>query len=81
MAYQISTHTSLTGRDCSGHKNGNILLRISTHTSLTGRDLAGAGSQVGMTISTHTSLTGRDEMAASAKPIYYDFFSHVPHGT
>ena len=58
-AEQISTHTSLAGRDVNHpfHKNKS---HISTHTSLAGRDYWEEKSTNPTIISTHTSLAGRD---------------------
>ena len=56
---QISTHTSLAGRD-EGLGEFECTGKISTHTSLAGRDDRYIDAYTGICISTHTSLAGRD---------------------
>ena len=55
---EISTHTSLAGRDIIGFIH-IYMVYISTHTSLAGRDAAGYTAHGRSAISTHTSLAGR----------------------
>ena len=57
----ISTHTSLAGRDPATAKEFSEYEYISTHTSLAGRDEICESDYIRYTISTHTSLAGRDE--------------------
>ena len=57
--FQISTHTSLAGRDSENFSSWQGLT-ISTHTSLAGRDSAPFEISPSISISTHTSLAGRD---------------------
>ncbi len=59
FALQISTHTSLAGRDQALVDIGKAM-PISTHTSLAGRDSITANIINIIIISTHTSLAGRD---------------------
>ena len=55
----ISTHTSLAGRDVA-YLAVKYRLLISTHTSLAGRDSELGSFADDAIISTHTSLAGRD---------------------
>ena len=77
---QISTHTSLAGRD-DELSQALKELQISTHTSLAGRDQAQYVQAPLDTISTHTSLAGRDRPGAGESKTADDFYSHVPRGT
>ena len=79
-AFNISTHTSLAGRDANA-ADSVVAIRISTHTSLAGRDQQAILKSDSDFISTHTSLAGRDCTRACVCVQHADFYSHVPRGT
>ena len=81
MAYNISTHTPLAGRDLVKFKNKSELC-ISTHTPLAGRDRIVTERKLKSVISTHTPLAGRDDgKCAELENILGNFYSHAPRGT